>query len=181
MTNKGKILVAHPSMPGQLFGGSVVYVYEDNSIGSAGLILNKKTNYSVGQLFADKGYIVEECGMVYAGGPINTKSITLLHSEEWGSQNSTPVGNGLCISSDHLMFEKMSMNNMPFYWRMFVGQSSWGPGQLQEEVEGTGRFDGHPSWLVADVDIDLLFQTDMDRQWELAIDHCSRQAISSWF
>jgi len=181
-SNKGKVLVAHPSIPGQLFGSSVVYVYEDTAVGTAGIILNKQTNYSIRQMFADKGFIVDDVGCVYAGGPINTRAITLLHSEEWHSQNSTPVGNGLCISSDSLMFEKMSMGNQPHYWRLAVGQCGWGPGQLDEEINGTGRFDGGtPSWLVTDVEIDLLFETDGERQWELAIDYCSRRAVQSWF
>lgn len=178
---KGKVLVAHPDIPGQLFGGSVIYVYEETAMGAAGLIINKQTNYSVRQLFADKGYIIDDPGCVYAGGPVNTKSITLLHSEEWQSQNSTPVGNNLCISSDYLMFEKMAMGNQPHYWRIAVGQCGWGPGQLEEEIRGTGRLKDYPSWLVTDVDIDLLFETDGDKQWELAIDHCSRKAIQSWF
>jgi len=180
-SNKGKVLVAHPSMPGQLFGSSVVYVYEDTAVGTAGIILNKQTNYSVQQLFADKGYIIDDIGCVYAGGPVTPSSISVSPSAAWPSQNSTPVGNGLCISSDHFMFEKMSMGNQPHYWRMAVGQCGWGPGQLDEEIHGTGRFSGNPGWLVTDVDIDLLFETDGERQWELAIDHCSRKAISSWF
>jgi putative transcriptional regulator len=46
--------------------------------------------------------------------------------------------------------------------RLIVGYAGWGPGQLEAELEES-------SWLLSDVDRDLLFTTPPDQMWERAI------------
>ena len=46
--------------------------------------------------------------------------------------------------------------------RLIVGYSGWGPGQLESELESS-------SWLVSDIDQELIFNTPADRMWEAAI------------
>jgi putative transcriptional regulator len=46
--------------------------------------------------------------------------------------------------------------------RLVVGYSGWGPGQLEAELEAS-------SWLISDVDPDLIFDTAPAAMWETAI------------
>ena len=50
----------------------------------------------------------------------------------------------------------------PSWSRLIVGYSGWGPGQLEAELEAS-------SWLMSDIDRDLIFSTPADRLWEAAI------------
>jgi putative transcriptional regulator len=52
--------------------------------------------------------------------------------------------------------------NPPSQTRLIVGYSGWGPGQLEAELEES-------SWLMSDIDRDLIFNTPADRLWEAAI------------
>jgi putative transcriptional regulator len=177
---KGKTLVAHPNLPGQLFSKSVIYLFAENTLGYNGFILNKITNYSIHQMFADKGFIFEHPGKVYAGGPINTKQISLLHTDDWTSQTSRPIGNGLMLTSDELMFEKMAMGNWPAHWRFFVGLCGWQIGQLEAEIDGTHGYEKSTSWLYTDTDIMYIFRTDGTDQWNEGIDKCSHSFVNKW-
>jgi putative transcriptional regulator len=46
--------------------------------------------------------------------------------------------------------------------RLVVGYSGWAPGQLEQELTES-------SWLLSDVDADLVFKTKADQMWERAI------------
>jgi putative transcriptional regulator len=46
--------------------------------------------------------------------------------------------------------------------RVVAGYAGWGPGQLDEEL-------AQSSWLMADVQLDLVFDVDVSVMWETAI------------
>jgi putative transcriptional regulator len=182
-SRQGSCLVAHPNVPGQLFAKSVIYLYQDDTTtGSAGIILNKQTNYSVAQLFHDKGFIIDDVGeVVYAGGPVNTRSISLLHTNDWRSKNTVTVGAGVCLSSDNFMFEKMAHGNIPKCYRFFVGQCGWSAGQLEAEVMGQMGYASDSSWLTTSYDRSIVFDYTGISQWEQAVNLCSTNLIDSLF
>ena len=45
---------------------------------------------------------------------------------------------------------------------MLAGYAGWGPGQLDEEL-------AQSAWLMAQVDLDIVFDTAPDAMWETAI------------
>jgi putative transcriptional regulator len=46
--------------------------------------------------------------------------------------------------------------------RVIIGYSSWGPGQLEDEI-------AQSSWLTMDVDPTLIFNTPPDQMWRAAL------------
>jgi len=180
---QGTLLVAHPNLEGQLFSKSVIYLYQDlEDAGSAGIILNKQTNYSVAQMFHDKGYIVDDNGeVVHAGGPVNTRSISLLHSKDWRSSNTVNIGNGLCLTSDNFMFEKIALGDKPNFYRFFVGHCGWSPGQLEAEVMGQMGYSRESSWLTTSYNRSIVFDYTAVNQWEQAVNHCPTNLIERFF
>ena len=46
--------------------------------------------------------------------------------------------------------------------RIIAGYAGWGPGQLDNEL-------AHSSWLLSDIDLDLVFDTPAEQMWETAI------------
>jgi putative transcriptional regulator len=172
---QGKLLVAHPNLKDGLFVNSVIYLYQDNPTGSLGIVLNKPTTWRVKRFLEEKNYSYEGTEVFYKGGPVNENAVVLLHTNEWYSSNTIQVGNGLAISSDTTMLEKMSMGNSPKQWRIFSGVAAWAPRQLELEMRSTN------GWQIAEPDdCSIVFDRDGERQWNSAVQLCSKQLIDQY-
>jgi putative transcriptional regulator len=174
----GKLLIAHPNLPKHdWFHKTVVYIYSDSpQQGTLGLTLNVRTNVTVKRLFNDKGIIYpSEYPSVYKGGPVTEQSIIMLHTPEWASTNTIPAGSSYRISSDTLMFQKLSLGDQPAYWRMFLGLAAWAPNQLDRELSSSF------GWLMCEANDDILFNYSEEEQWEAALALSSQQMINSFF
>lgn len=174
MIHKGKLLVAHPMLNEGIFARSVILVYQDDGNGTLGLVLNKPTKWTVKGLLADKGLGYEGTEHIYKGGPVNEQAIVMLHEDNWYSSNTAQVGNGLAITSDVHMMEKLSMDNRPVNWRMFAGITGWAPGQLDMELKSRN------GWLTCESNDSIVFDKDGERQWNKAVQTCASQMINSY-
>lgn len=173
MNYKGKLLVAHPMLT-DFFNRAVIFVYKDDKSGTAGLVLNKPTKYTVRELIAENSLIYEGKEHIYKGGPVTEQAIFMLHTDDWYSQSTTQVGKGLAITSDNFMIQKLSLSQKPTLWRMCAGISGWAPGQLQKEI------DSQYGWLTCDADASIVFAKDGERQWNRALEMCANQTINQY-
>lgn len=185
MNNRvGKLLIANPAVPPESpFANSVIYMYQDHPLrGSTGVILNKPSKTTVQEMCHDQRVPYHQPEhKVHVGGPVNPHAMVLLHTNEWNSQNTAHAGNQLSISSDKLMFLKLSHGDEPVWWRMFVGFSAWAPNQLDMEMKGIPPFNKSNQWLTADANDDIIFGYDGVEQWNKALELCSQQTIDQWF
>ena len=104
----------------------------------------------------------------------------MLHSNDWESSSSVDAANGLSITSDNFMLEKLSMGYVPAYWRLFVGVCSWGAGQLDMELAGKHPYRIENSWLTCSANDNIVFNYDGEDQWYKAMELSSRQMINSY-
>jgi putative transcriptional regulator len=175
VSKAGKFLIARPQLTQGFFARSVVYVYEDSVNGTAGLVVNKSTSGDFADIVLDRGYEISRGVIpIYAGGPVNIRAITMLHTDEWYSQNTMFTGTGLNLSSDNLMIHKLVEGNTPNQFRLFAGASVWAPGQLDSEIN-------RDSWLVSSLPINVVFHNKGDKQWEHCIDLAGQALVSAWF
>lgn len=178
MDNKvGKLLIAHPNIKNtSSWYKTVIYVVEDNHTGTKGIILNKPSTFAVSEFLASRGldFAYTKENMRY-GGPIKSSLVTMLHTDHWYSKSTQIVANGISLSYDDFMFEKMCMGDAPNLYRVAVGLSVWQPGQLDKELTGEN------SWLIADADINIVFSHDGERQWHKSIELSSNQMINQFF
>ena len=184
MSLTGKILISHPNVPdGNIFHRSVVYLYQDNpSEGSIGLILNKPSKFLVQDAARDKNIILPDLhNKIYHGGPVNQQALVMLHTNNWGSENTMPAGRQLCVSSDNLMFHKLANGDHPAYWRMFGGMAGWAPGQLDAELSGKWPYRAENSWLIAEPTEEFLFMKNGEKQWQRAFELSSNQMFNQYF
>ena len=181
MSHKGKILVAHPNLKGnEFFEKSVIYLYEHDTTGASGLILNKVTPYAVTSLVEQKGMEYIGSDLIHKGGPLSPRAISILHTDDWYNSNTITI-NAFGLSSDNFMLEKLSMGNEARNWRMFSGMCGWAPGQLEAEINGTVPYGKDKGWLIVDATEDLMFNYDGDDQWVKAVDMCSKSVIQQYF
>lgn len=182
MNRQGRLLIAHPNLSSQTpFYKSVIYIVTDDKEGTTGLIINKSTAYSVNSFAASYGVNLNTTKeKLRFGGPVNTKSIFLLHSEEFMTQGSIHTGNGICVSYDSLILEKMEYQT-PAYWRLCIGMCAWQPGQLDLELEAVKPYKAENSWLLAEPNDSIIFEYDGEKQWEKSLAASSRQMINQFF
>lgn len=184
MSYQGKVLITHPNCPkDNPFYKSVIFIYQDNPrTGTLGVIVNKPSKYKVQDVCAEKNIMyVNPIPHIFHGGPVNPNALILLHTDEWQSDNTIIVHQGLCISSDNVMLENISKGKEPKHWRLFGGISGWSPGQLQQELSGKWPYRPENSWLIADIDADFLFKVPFKSQWNEACALAGNQMFDQYF
>tara|TARA_Y100000385_G_scaffold258796_1_gene287045 strand:+ start:25 stop:552 length:528 start_codon:yes stop_codon:yes gene_type:complete len=169
-----KLLVASPQITGPIFQSSVIFVYEDTDLGTAGLVLNKPSSFSIVELarLNDLNYMGPE--MIYKGGPVNDQAIIMLHTDDWYCSSTMQVGDGFAVTSDKMMLEKLVDGNTPEQWRIFSGVAAWQKGQLDFEIK-------RKDWLVTDATQHVVFDVDKTTQWQHAINLCSKNVFDNFF
>lgn len=174
----GKLLVANPLLKGDLFEQSVIFIYQHHKdIGAHGIIINHASPMSVGYLFEQAGYEYNSLfdnHRVFRGGVVAEHAALMIHSDDWHSDNTLPVTDGVFLSSDYAMIQKMLNDCVPISWRLCMGQCSWFAGQLEEEIE-CGM------WTIAPSSPEAVFGRVGQSQWRYAVRQSSHSAVSSWF
>lgn len=140
MPKKGKLLIAEPSLTGDVsFNRSVVLLAEHNDEGSVGFILNKPLDYQITDLVTE----ILIPFKVYNGGPVEQDNLYFIHKVPHLIANSVEISDGIYWGGD---FEKtialindkvISENDI----RFFLGYSGWSSLQLKEELSSN-------SWIV---------------------------------
>jgi putative transcriptional regulator len=166
----GNLLIAPPSVKGNFWYKTVIMVTENHSQGSLGLVLNKRTELSLASFGEQLGYELDIPGFVYQGGPINSKSLTLLHTNEWACKNTMRINHQFSISSADDIVPRLSMGDAPYQWRIFLGMAGWAPKQLISEIKGIEPWQESNSWCTAKSDLELVFGSDSKDQWCNALD-----------
>lgn len=174
MFNTGQLLVSHPKMPEGLFSKSVVLLTEVSEKGILGVILNKPSEYKLGEILGDSCHYALIDETLHRGGPVGPNSLLILHTGEWYSSNTLSLPINVSMTSDHFMFEKINMGNFPDQYRFLVGMSSWSPGQLEAEIQ-------RDTWLVCDTNEEFIFDYSGISMWKKAVDMCASQSIASYF
>ncbi len=101
---------------------------------------------------------------VMVGGPVEKERGFVLHTDDWMiDAASTPFGVGLALTGTREALNAMTDPAAgPRRSSLVLGYAGWGDGQLEEElVENV--------WLIADADLDLLFDTEFGTKWTRAL------------
>ena len=152
----GKLLIANPLMGDPNFYRGVVFILEDNSDGSMGLVLNRETGERVAihlPMWADT---VSPPEVVFIGGPVEPDIAVGLGSgpavptEGW----SPVIGNvglvDLAFGPDHWGGFSVA--------RVFAGYSGWEAGQLLDELSTQ-------SWIICDAQPSDAFDDEPTTLW----------------
>ena len=166
----GNLLIAPPAVKGNFWYKTVIMITENHNDGSVGLVLNKRSQMSIKDFGDQLNLNIDLPGFVYLGGPVNVKSFSFLHTNEWTSKNTMQINDEFSISSDDEILPRLAMGDVPNKWRMFLGMCGWAEGQLLGEVKGNPPWSRETSWCVASADLDLVFESDNKDQWCNALD-----------
>ena len=175
----GNLLIAPPAVKGNFWYKTVVLVTEDHASGSMGLVLNKRSQVSIREFGEQVGRDIPQPGYVYLGGPVNVKSLSFLHTNEWSCSNTMRINNHLSLSSSEDVLTRLAEGDTPKYWRLFLGVAGWGPKQLISEVKGIPPWNQNTSWCTAKSDINLIFDYDLKEQWVQSLERSGQEFAQS--
>jgi len=170
MNLHGNLIIAPPAVKNNFWHKTVILITENHVHGSAGFVLNKRSQLSIPEFGQQLGYELDLPGFVYLGGPVNVKNLTLLHTNDWACNNTMRISDMFSISSSEDILPRFQSNDLPEQWRFFLGLSGWSAGQLEGEIKGTPPWNHTYSWCVAKSSIDMVFGSDANDQWCKALD-----------
>jgi putative transcriptional regulator len=166
----GNLLIAPPAVKGNFWYKTVIMITEHHREGSVGLVLNKRSQMSIKDFGEQLNYDLNLPGFVYLGGPVNVKSLSFLHTNDWTSKNTMRLNNTFSVSSADDILPRLAMGDVPKKWRLFLGMCGWSQNQLLGEIKGSPPWQQETSWCTASADLDIVFESDNKDQWCSALD-----------
>lgn len=139
--NKGKLLIAEPSLTGDVsFNRSVVLLAEHNQEGSVGFILNKPLDYNLMDLVSE----ILVPFPIFNGGPVEQDNLYFIHVVPHLIPDSIEISDGIYWGGNFettvvlINQKKISGDDI----RFFLGYSGWESLQLDKELTSN-------SWIVS--------------------------------
>ena len=157
------LLIALPALGDPNFAGSVVLVCQHDVEGAMGLVINRPSDLSWGELMQQMNlscHDAEACDRpVLAGGPVHSDRGFVLHEGELRWDSSLSLGEGWCMTTSRDVLEAMAAGTGPTRALLTIGCAGWGPGQLERELE-------EPAWLTVPATSSLLFDMPLEQRWQ---------------
>ena len=167
---EGNLLVASEKLKGTRFGETVIVMFENDKNGSWGLVINKPIGLTpinkivnIPNKFMNENKNLAKIEIpIFWGGPVEENRIFILHSNEYKGETTIKYKN-LSISSDYKTLLDIADNRGPKNKIIILGISSWGPGQLEGEMEKN-------KWVLSESSNELIFEIENKRKWKKAIE-----------
>ncbi len=160
------LLLSMPQLLDPNFARTVVLLCKHSEEGAFGLVVNRPlvTTGTV-MVHLDPPVTTERELSIWVGGPVEPERSWILvgggpeHPEVSGASQ---IAEGLYLSTSPALLRRLLEPEPPANARLVVGYAGWAPGQLEQEL-------AESSWLLSDVDADIVFKTPAEQMWERAI------------
>jgi len=153
----GKFLVASRQLQGPAFAEAVILVVHYDETGAMGLIVNRPTRLTPERALPRLRELAAYQGPMYHGGPVARRRVmALLRSDQ------PPADAARIIGAVHIALLNTALLAKPVpgpqNFRLYMGYTGWGPGQLDAEL-------ARGSWHVVDASEELVFADDSESVW----------------
>ena len=159
---KGYFLAANTTLAGSYFSESVILMLGHDHRGALGLVLNKPDPKKevVYQLLNSLSHDQANNMPVYEGGPVDERSIFMLHSDSTMRNPGEEVLPGIFWGSSVELFQELIASPLPF--NVYRGHSGWAAGQLEREIQSK-------SWIVLPPSDEIIFHSEPNLIWRKAL------------
>ena len=157
----GKLLLAMPGMGDPRFERAVIAMAAHDEDGALGIGIGQlragvRFRELLGQLGIEPGGAPDR--PVHHGGPVEPGRGFVLHSEDWGGQDTVAVPGLGALSGTLDVLKAIAAGKGPSRWLVALGYAGWGAGQLDEEMTRHG-------WFATPASDQLLFDTPAEARW----------------
>ncbi|MDH5299813.1 MAG: YqgE/AlgH family protein [Gammaproteobacteria bacterium] len=155
---KGRFIVATDQLRNSPFEQAVIYITQAGDVGTYGLMVNRPTGISLGEVFADETAQRHHNDQVFYGGPLHNQYLFSLAESPYKQGEVLQVDNTIMLGAGLDTLTRFSYDSQNTKVKTFIGYASWTPGQLQKQIE-----DG--AWIVVPADPELVFSEEDDDLW----------------
>ena len=160
----GQLLLAMPGIGDPRFEKAVIAMCVHDEDGALGIGLGRVVprlgfHDLLRQLDIDPGLAPNAA--IHHGGPVEPQRGFILHTPDWGGQDSIAVGDRWVLSATLDILKAIAEGKGPPRWTAALGYAGWGPDQLESEMSRHG-------WFVTPGDAHLLFDCDVESRWATA-------------
>lgn len=151
----GTLLLSAPALLDPNFMHTVVLMVQHDDDGAYGLVVNRPTDATLGDLLPEHPALGASRLEVYGGGPVGLDTLQVLHQAPQALPGGVPIGQGVFLGAGledlaaFLAGEELPTGHL----RLVVGYSGWGRGQLDAELASG-------SWIPRELDVALVFTAD---------------------
>ena len=154
---RNHFLIAMPGMADPSFTETLTLICEHSSEGALGIIVNRPTTISVGEVFRQIGisgynHKSQSSRAVYSGGPVSQERGFVLNSGEMSWESCLTVGDGLQLTTSADILLAIADDEGPSASLVALGYAGWGAGQLEQELSAN-------AWLTCKADPAIIFKT----------------------
>jgi putative transcriptional regulator len=157
------LLLSMPQLQDPNFARTVVLLCEHGAEGAFGLVLNRPTDVPASSVVGLMPPVAHDNGLrLWIGGPVEPHRGWILLADAPVHTDARRILEGLHLSTSPAELRRVLEAAAPPRARVLAGYAGWGPGQLDMELQAS-------AWLTADVELDLVFDVEAARMWEVAI------------
>src|SRR3954453_6098465 len=157
------LLLSMPKLQDPNFARTVVLLCEYGADGAFGLVLNRPTDMPASSMVRlDPPVTGGNTMPLCIGGPVEPERGWILLADEPVDAEFKLIRDGLYLSTSMALLRDVLQAHPAPRARVLAGYAGWGPGQLDEEL-------AQSAWLMADVDLDIVFDTAAGAMWETAV------------
>jgi putative transcriptional regulator len=159
---RASLLLSMPQLQDPNFARTVVLLCDYGPDGAFGLVINRPTDVPATTMVRLDPPVVAGNDMpLWIGGPVEPQRGWILLGEEPAVEFKC-IRDGLYLSTSAVLLRNVLEARPAPRARVLAGYAGWGPGQLDEELSQS-------AWLMADVDLDIVFDVPAAAMWETAI------------
>jgi putative transcriptional regulator len=159
---RASLLVSMPQLQDPNFARTVVLLCDYGPEGAFGLVINRPTDAPATSMVRLEPPVVGGNDMpLWIGGPVEPQRGWILLGDE-PTVEFKLIRDGLYLSTSPALLREVLEAQPAPRARVLAGYAGWGPGQLDEEL-------AQSAWLMADVDLDIVFDVPAPAMWETVI------------
>ncbi|GMQ92467.1 MAG: YqgE/AlgH family protein [Gammaproteobacteria bacterium] len=131
----GVFLVAKRGLTDPNFRRRVLLLVQHNDRGSLGVIVNRRSRWTLLDVIPSLGRLVKRRTPVYIGGPVRMNRASFLWRSKNGLSHLRKVVPGVYFGNDRRDLERILKRHPGDYrFRIYVGYAGWVAGQLSYEI-----------------------------------------------
>jgi putative transcriptional regulator len=149
-------LIAMPTLQEGVFAGTLTYICEHNENGALGIVVNRPTTLTMGEMFDQVKIPLHQqpklgASPVYFGGPVQTERGFVLHNTQHKWESTLRINDKLSLTTSKDILEAMATGEGPRNIIVTLGYAGWDQGQLEHEVTEN-------MWLTVPASEHILFE-----------------------
>lgn len=158
-------LIAMPAMRDPGFRRGVAFVCQHGEDGAMGLLINRLSEYRLGDVLAQMNLKSELSQVsdapVLIGGPVQPERGFVLHSPHGEWESSFKISDQICVTTSRDVLAAIAAGEGPSDALIALGYSGWSAGQIDTELREN-------AWLTTAADKDIIFRTPLEHRWQAA-------------